>query len=60
MILTPKEAENRMLFIEQEYGNGKSEEDFHVEADNLMCDILKELGYEEVVRIFRRNPKWYS
>lgn len=27
--------------------NEYNEEDAHIDADNLMCDILKEFGYEE-------------
>jgi len=38
----------------------KDQEVRHQVADNVMCDILKELGYEEGVRIFRDMRKWYS
>lgn len=58
--MTPKEFENTMLFLEQEYGNGKDEEEFHHEADVLITKLLKQLGYENGVEIFDRNPKWYS
>ena len=58
--ITPHEFKNRMLFLEQEYGNGKDEEEFHREADYLICEIMKSLGYEEGIEIFERNPKWYS
>lgn len=58
--MTPKEFENRMLFLEQEYGRGEDEETFHHEADDLMMKVLIQLGYENGVEIFDRNPKWYS
>lgn len=58
--MTPKEFENGMLFLEQEYGNGKDEEEFHREGDDLMKKILIQLGYESGIEIFDRNPKWYS
>ena len=39
---------------------GKYTEDFHVEADKLLCETLERLGYGEGVAIFRKHPKWYS
>jgi hypothetical protein len=32
----------------------------HVEMDQLMCDLLETLGYDEAVRIFRSEEKWYA
>lgn len=63
-MITPKEFEERMLAIEEAYGTYPQdyghEEDFHLEADALMKNTLRELGYEEGIRIFDRNNKWYS
>ena len=36
------------------------EEILHIKMDELMCDLLKELGYEKGVEVFKRAPKWYS
>ena len=36
------------------------EEDAHVLADALMCEILRELGYGEGVDIFLNMSKWYA
>ena len=58
--MSPKEFKNRMLFLEQEYGNGKDEEEFHRQGDELMMEALRQLGYEDGILIFDRNPKWYS
>lgn len=58
--MTPKEFESEMLYLEQEYGNGKDEEEFHLLGDKLMMKILCQLGYIDGVEIFVRNPKWYS
>ena len=33
---------------------------FHEEADELMLEFLRHLGYGEGCRIFEENPKWYS
>ncbi len=32
----------------------------HVEADNILCELLKELGYSDVVEEFEKIDKWYS
>ncbi len=41
-------------------GIGHDKEKFHFEADELLCDTLDDLGYGEMVGIFRRAGKWYS
>lgn len=33
---------------------------FHIEADDLMCQLLIELGYDKGVEIFLDAPKWYA
>ena len=37
----------------------KDESD-HDEADYLLCNLLEELGYTELVEVYRKLPKWYS
>ena len=32
----------------------------HVIADILLCELLKELGYEEVINIYDKIKKWYG
>lgn len=32
----------------------------HEEADYLLCALLEELGYTELVETYRKVPKWYS
>lgn len=32
----------------------------HDEADNLLCRLLEELGFTELVKVYRKLPKWYS
>ncbi len=32
----------------------------HKEADEVLCDLLKELGYRKVVIEFKKVKKWYS
>ncbi len=35
-------------------------EDYHKAADNLMCRVLRELGYSEGVKIFLKSERWYA
>ena len=32
----------------------------HDEADWLLCQLLKELGFSEIVEVYLKLPKWYS
>ncbi len=32
----------------------------HEDADYILCDLLEELGYKELVATYRKVPKWYS
>lgn len=32
----------------------------HVEADDVLCDLLIELGFGDVVSAYHRIPKWYA
>lgn len=32
----------------------------HIFADELMCKLLRELGYGEGIDIFEKMDKWYS
>ena len=54
--MTPEEFKNKMQKIAAEYGI----EDGHIEADDLMIELLKELGYGEGAEIFDQMDKWYS
>ena len=28
--------------------------------DDMMCDLLEQLGYGEAIEVFRHTDKWYS
>jgi hypothetical protein len=32
----------------------------HIEADEILCDLLKDLGYQDLVNKFRKLKKWYA
>ena len=56
--MTPEEFEKEMQEL---YDNqGGNEEVFHVEADRLLCKLLKELGYEKGIEIFENADRWYQ
>jgi hypothetical protein len=38
----------------------KDTEVSHINADRLLCDILKEIGLSQVVEEFERCEKWYA
>jgi len=35
-------------------------EEGHAEADDLMCNVLESLGYQDGVAVFRQAGKWYA
>jgi len=32
----------------------------HSKADNVLCDLLTALGYQDVVREYRKVDKWFA
>lgn len=32
----------------------------HMLADEVLCELLKQLGYQEVVEEYEKLPKWYA
>lgn len=32
----------------------------HIRADELMCEILTQLGYGDGIKLFEEMEKWYS
>jgi len=53
---TEENAESSHQYLYNKY----DKEDMHRDMDNLMCKVLKSLGYEEGVTIFEKALKWYS
>ena len=61
--MTKEEFANRMKIIadvDDKLGYTWDEESAHIEADDLIIELLKSLGYEEGAQIFDDMPKWYS
>ena len=62
-MITPAEFEDEMREIANKVTDVSvdyHEEEAHGAADDLMCEVLKDLGYTKGVEIFERMPKWYS
>lgn len=32
----------------------------HVDADDILCELLIELGYNDVVSAYNKVPKWFA
>ena len=56
-MLTAEEFATKMQEIKDKYGADR--ETVHVKMDNLMCELLKELGYGKGVEIFNNTDMWY-
>ena len=63
-IMTPEEFAKKMKKISDnlKYQNDAyyNEEDAHMQMDDLMSDLLRQLGYGEGIDIFENTNKWYS
>lgn len=61
-VITPEIFRLRMsdLFGSYPEDGTYDEEKQHPLADSLLCEVLRELGYDEGVRIFEQASKWYS
>lgn len=61
-VLTPEEFAIAMAQIKTGvcYDRMYDQEDQHFDADELMCNVLRSLGYDEGVDIFDSMPKWYA
>ena len=53
-----KKYEDELITIIRRYGH--ETEAVHSLADDFLCRVLDELGFEKVTKIFRDMDKWYS
>lgn len=56
--MTPDEFYRRMRRIMQSAWEDR--ERAHAEGDDLMCELLTQLGYDRGVQVFRNTEKWYA
>jgi len=54
--MTREEAINKLKIL-QSLGD---KEIAHCNADDVICDLLKALGYEDVVKEYDEIDKWYA
>lgn len=58
--MTPEEFKQAMAdAYHQHYDNDADVEVVHYVMDDIMCNLLKDLGYGEGIDIFIETPKWY-
>lgn len=56
--MTPEEFEKELIILNEIYIN--SPEDFHYRSDELMCNVLRALGYGKGIDIIESRERWYS
>lgn len=56
--MTPEEFAKTMQKLVEQYGEDR--EIFHVTADGLITALLVQLGYEDGVKTFINQSKWYA
>lgn len=54
--LKPEAFKNRMLTLSAM----DDKERMHQLMDDMMCEVLQSLGYDEGIRIFLNTPKWWA
>jgi hypothetical protein len=58
--MTPEEFERQMHEIFDRGDRIIDTADSHSQGDELMCRLLRSLGYHAGVEVFEKAPKWYD
>jgi len=53
------DKENYINKLKEEQGSDDTEE-AHCNADDILCDVLIALGYQDIVDEYKKVNKWYS
>lgn len=56
--MDPQRFYEKMADIRDQYKNDIEEK--HFQMDNLMCETLRELGYNAGVTVFENTDLWYA
>jgi hypothetical protein len=56
IIVKVDELRNRLQELDEAYDVEKA----HVEADEILCEFLLLLGWDDIVEAFQNVPKWYA
>lgn len=43
-----------------ELGKSGDIEAAHIDADDILCKLLSDLGYEDVIHLYHKVSKWYA
>lgn len=54
--MTREESINKLKILQEM----RDKESAHCNADDVICDLLKALGYEDVVKGYDEIDKWYA
>ena len=55
-----KELQAKYVALMKEHVKNDDYDVSHKKADNLLCRLLQELGYSEVVEVYKKVGKWYE
>lgn len=58
--INPKTRQEYIIRLKALQGDGWDTESAHVRADDLLCMLLINLGYEDVVSEYAAVDKWYA
>ncbi len=56
-VMTPEEFAKK---VREAFSGPGDAENWHAEADYVMCELLRQLGYGKGVDIFEAGQKWYA
>ena len=55
------DREKALLALSEALELGKGDPEIaHVNADEVLCELLTSLGFSDVVEEFKKVPKWYA
>ena len=57
-MMLPEEFKEKMQDINKKYENDVEAK--HSKMDDLMCEVLKQHGYDEGIDVFEKTELWYS
>ena len=55
-----KQLHEKYVKLMQEQTENDDTENAHCSADDLLCDLLEDLGFKDVVDIYIGIHKWYA
>ena len=55
--MTGREAIGRLQELQ---GETFDTEDAHLKADKVLCELLKAIGYDDVIKEWHKVRKWYA